>query len=152
VASRGVQLAGRDFGGSGGAITLLHGLGRSLVDWQLIAPLLSVEHDVVAFDQRCQGHSDDGAWSWEKALADIAAVADHLQFANPAIAGHSLGGMLAVIWGESHPNCPGVVNLDGHGRKRLDQYVGLDPGDANQRQEQLLAQQQALAARIGVPV
>jgi pimeloyl-ACP methyl ester carboxylesterase len=95
VASREVQLAGRDFGGSGHAIILLHGLGRSLVDWQLIAPLLSVQHHVVAFDQRCHGHSDDGVWSWEKALADIAAIADHLQLANPAIAGHSLGGMLA---------------------------------------------------------
>jgi pimeloyl-ACP methyl ester carboxylesterase len=169
-----VHLAGRDFGGSGRAIMLLHGLGRSLIDWQLIAPLLSVEHHVVAFDLRCHGHSDDGAWSWDNALADIAAVAHHLQLINPAIAGHSLGGILAVMWAESHPDCPGVVNLDGHGRKRLDQYVGLDPADAKQLQEQLdavvqqslnaiggplqpskvdalLAQQQAMAARIGVP-
>lgn len=169
-----MQLAVRDFGGSGHDILLLHGLGRTLLDWQFIAPLLSVDHHVVAFDLRCHGHSDDGAWSWKKALADIAAVADHLQLANPAIAGHSLGGMLAVMWGESHPDCPGVVNLDGHGRKRLDQYVGLDPVEAKQRQEQLdtvvqqslsalagalppskvdalLGQQQALAARIGAP-
>jgi len=92
---------------------------------------------------------------------------------NPAIAGHSLGGMLAVMWGAGRPDCPGVVNLDGHGSKRRDQYVGLDPLDAKQRQEQLdavvqqslnalagplepaqvdalLAQQRALAARIGV--
>jgi pimeloyl-ACP methyl ester carboxylesterase len=173
VASRAVQLAGRDFG-AGRAIILLHGLGRSFIDWQLIAPLLGVKHHVVAFDLRCHGASDDGAWSWDDALGDIAAVADHLQLTNPAIAGHSLGGMLAVMWGDSHPDCPGVVNLDGHGRKRLDQYVGLDPTDAQQRQEQLdalvyeslqaiggplqpstvdalLAQQRALAARIGVP-
>ena len=171
--SSGVRLAVRDFGASGRAIILLYGLGRSLSDWQLIAPLLSLEHHIVAFDLRCHGHSDDGAWSWDNALADIAAVADHLQLTNPAIAGHSLGGMLAVMWGESHPECPGVVNLDGHGRKRLDQYVGLDPTDAKQRQEQLdaviqqslnalagplkpaqvdalLIQQRALATRIGI--
>jgi pimeloyl-ACP methyl ester carboxylesterase len=174
VDSGGVELAVRDFRGSGAAIILLHGLGRSLIDWQLIAPLLSARRHVVAFDLRCHGHSDDGAWSWGSALADVTAVADHLRLANPAIVGHSLGGMVAVMWGEIHPNCPGVVNLDGHGKKRPDQYVGLDPEDARQRQEQLdtvvrqslnalagplqpakvdalLAQQQALAARIGVP-
>ena len=172
--SKGVQLAVLDFGGTGSAIILLHGLGRTLVDWQLVAPLLSVDQHGVAFDLRCHGNSDDGAWSWDNALADIGAVADHLHLARPAIAGHSLGGMLAVMWGELHPDCPGVVNLDGHGKKRPDQYVGLDPEDAKQRQEQpdavvqqslnalagplpaskvdaLLTQQQALAARIGVP-
>jgi pimeloyl-ACP methyl ester carboxylesterase len=169
-----VELAVRDFGGLGPAIILLHGLGRSLIDWQLIAPLLSADCHVVAFDLRCHGHSGDGAWSWGNALADVTAVADHLHLVNPAIAGHSLGGMLAVMWGEIHPNCPGVVNLDGRGKKRPDQYVGLDREDATKRQEQLdtvvrqslnvlegplqpekiatlLAQQQALAARIGVP-
>jgi pimeloyl-ACP methyl ester carboxylesterase len=114
VDSGGLELAARDFGGSGPAIILLHGLGRSLIDWQLIAPLLSVDCHVVAFDLRCHGHSDDGEWSWGNALADLTAVADHLHRANPAIAGHSLGGMLAVMWGESHPNYPGVVNLEGH--------------------------------------
>ncbi|HEV3102061.1 MAG TPA: alpha/beta hydrolase [Candidatus Dormibacteraeota bacterium] len=172
--SGGVELAVRDFRGSGLAIILLHGLGRSLIDWQLIAPLLSVDHRVVAFDLRCHGDSDDGAWSWGNALADVASVADHLDLANPAIAGHSLGGMLAVMWGASHPDCPGVVNLDGHGKKQPDQYVGLDSVDANQRQEKLdavvqqslnalagplapstvdalLAQQQAMAARMAIP-
>jgi len=44
--------------------------------------MLSLEHHIVAFDLRCHGHSDDGAWSWDNALADIAAVADHLQLTN----------------------------------------------------------------------
>jgi len=173
VDSNGVQLAVHDFGGSGAGIILLHGLGRSLLDWQLVAPLLTGDHHVVAFDLRCHGRSGDGPWSWADALGDVGVVAEHLQLVNPAIAGHSLGGMLAVMWGAGHPDCPGVVNLDGHGRKRPDQYVGLDPMDAKQRQEQLdavvqqslsslvgplkaaqvdalLAQQRALAARIGV--
>jgi pimeloyl-ACP methyl ester carboxylesterase len=40
VDSSGVQLAVRDFGGSGAGIILLHGLGRSLLDWQLILTFL----------------------------------------------------------------------------------------------------------------
>ena len=168
-----MRLAVRDFGGSGAGIILLHGLGRSLLDWPLIAPLLTGDHHVIAFDLRCHGRSGDGPWSWEDALGDVGVVAERLQLANAAIAGHSLGGMLAVMWGAGHPDCPRVVNLDGHGRKRPDQYVGLDPVDAKQRQVQLdavvqqslnalagplkpaqvdalLAQQRALASRIGV--
>ncbi|TMG67902.1 MAG: alpha/beta hydrolase [Chloroflexi bacterium] len=136
-------------------------------------PFSPGDHHVVAFDLRCHGRSGDGPWSWADALGDVGVVAEHLQLVNPAIAGHSLGGMLAVMWGGDHPDSRGVVNLDGHGRKRPDQYVGLDPMDARQRQEQidavvqqslnslvgplkaaqvdaLLAQQRALAARIGV--
>ncbi|TMD32682.1 MAG: alpha/beta fold hydrolase [Chloroflexi bacterium] len=117
-----MQLAVCDFGGSGAGIILLHGLGRSLLDWQLIAPLLTGDHHVVAIDLRCHGRSGDGSWSWEDSLGDVGVVAAHLRLVNPSIAGHSLGGMLAVMWGAGHPDCPGVVNLDGHGKKRPDQY------------------------------
>jgi pimeloyl-ACP methyl ester carboxylesterase len=134
VDSKGVQLAVRDFGGSGAGIVLLHGLGRTLLDWQLIAPQLTGDHHVAAFDLRCHGRSGDGWWSWADALGDVSVVAERLQLVNPVNAGHSLGGMLAVMCGAGHPNCPGVINLDGHGSKRLDQYVGLDPVDTKQRQ------------------
>ena len=106
VDSNGVQLAVHDFGGSGAGIILLHGLGRSLLDWQLVAPLLTGDHHVVAFDLRCHGRSGDGPWSWADALGDVGVVAEHLQLVNPAIAGHSLGGMLAVMWGAGHPDSP----------------------------------------------
>jgi hypothetical protein len=67
VDSRGVQLAVRDFGGSGRAIIFLHGLGRSLIDWQLIAPPLGIERD----------------------LADLAVRRDNIRFVNLA-ASHAL--------------------------------------------------------------
>jgi len=174
VVSQGVPLAVRDFGGIGHPVVLLHGLGRSLVDWSVIGPMLGSSHRTVAFDLRGHGESGDGSWAWAAALADISAVANRLDLGTPAVVGHSLGGMLAVMWAKAHPNTPAVVNVDGHGNRRLSQYVGIEPEDARRRiaaaegrvrgsldalagplppplVEQLLAQQRALAEQFGAP-
>lgn len=175
VDSGGVPIAFRDFGGEGQALILLHGLGGTLLDWTVMAPLLTASHHVVALDLRGHGESGDGEWSLAQALADVAAVADVVGAVNPAVVGHSLGGMLAAMWGAAHPDCPGVVNLDGHGRRmRPDQFVGLDPATAAAQQqkldawlagldrelagplpaakvEELLAEERALALEAGVP-
>src|SRR5215467_13480790 len=78
VVSQGVPLAVRDFGGVGHPVVLLHGLGRSLVDWSVIGPMLGSSHRTVAFDLRGHGESGDGSWAWAAALADISAVANRL--------------------------------------------------------------------------
>jgi hypothetical protein len=81
--------------------------------------------------------------------------------------------MLAVMWGKSHSGTS-VVNIDGHGRRTLSQYEGINEDDARRRIAQaedrvkaslaalsgplppavidgLLAQQRALASRFGAP-
>jgi len=174
VASPGVRIAVRDWGGSGSGLILLHGLSRTLADWNVIAPELADRYRVVAMDLRGHGHSDDGAWSWPVAVADVEAVAAHFQMSAPAAMGHSLGGMVASMWGREHPEAAGVINLDGHGNPRPDQYIGLDPAwvsdkraelDALQRQQLsglsgplsdgklavLEAQQRSLATQLGAP-
>ena len=127
----------------------------------------------VAFDLRGHGQSGDGVWSWDQALADIEAVSQHLNLGTAAVAGHSLGGMLAAMWANSHPGTP-VVNLDGHGRRTLSQFAGIREEDARRRVAEserrvkaslgalsgplppalvdgLMAQQRALAATFGAP-
>src|SRR5215467_8288661 len=125
-------------------------------------------------DLRGHGHSDNGAWSWPAAVADVEAVAANFKMSAPAAMGHSLGGMVASMWGREHPEAAGVINLDGHGNPRPDQYIGLDPAwvaekraelDALQRQQLsglsgplsdgklavLEAQQRSLATQLGAP-
>lgn len=173
VESAGVPLAVRDFGGPGKAVLLLHGLGRTLLDWSVMAPLLRPQFRTVAFDLRGHGQSGDGPWSWEEAVADIEAVAAQLSLGTPNVVGHSLGGMLAVMWAKAHPGAR-AVNLDGHGRRTLDQYAGIPEDDARRRVavaearvkaqlgalsgllppplvDALLAQQRAFAAQLGAP-
>jgi len=53
-----------------------------------------------------------------------------LGLSTPAIVGHSYGGMLAVEYSATHPECPLAVNLDGlGGQGRPDHYLGLQPGE-----------------------
>jgi len=65
-------------------------------------------------------------------LATSRRVAAQLELGQPVVAGHSLGGMLAVMWAKSHPAIS-VVNLDGHGRRTLAQYAGIAEEDARRR-------------------
>ena len=174
VPSSGVRIAVRDWGGQGTGLILIHGLSRTLIDWSGIAPDLAKTHRVVAIDVRGHGRSDDGPWSWNAAIDDVESVIQHLSLLAPALMGHSLGGMIATMWGQRHPEATGVINLDGHGNPRPDQYVGLDPAwvatkraelEALQRQQlsklsgplsdaqlvALEAQQRALASQFGWP-
>lgn len=150
VLSSGIRIAIRDFGGVGVGIVLIHGLSRTLVDWTVIAPLLARRHHVVAMDVRGHGKSGDGPWSWSAAVSDLTQVVDQAGMSSPAMLGHSLGGMIATMWGRDHPDSAGIINLDGHGNPRADQYAGLDPVWVAQHRAQLEAvQSQQLAALAG---
>lgn len=122
-----VPVAFRDFGGDGPPVLLLHGLGGTVADWNRFAARLT-GHRVVAVDLRGHGGTGDGPWSWDAVLDDIEAVIAHLGLPAPAVVGHSLGGWVAALWGLRHPECPGVVDLDGtrSALTRPEHYVGMD--------------------------
>lgn len=90
-----------DFGGSGPHLLLLHGLGGSAQDWREFAGHLTDTHHVLAIDLR------ELPWSWDIALADIAA----LDLDNPAVVGMSFGGMIAGRWAARHPQCPAAISI-----------------------------------------
>ncbi|MEU9110329.1 alpha/beta fold hydrolase [Streptomyces sp. NPDC048483] len=171
VAGDGVELAVRDYGGEGPAVLLLHGAGRTLVDWEPIAPLLAAGHRVVAMDLRGHGRSGDGAvpWTVEVAVEDVAAVLGAYGIPDAVVVGHSLGGMIAALCLER--GAPAAVNLDGHGMGRAEQYVGLGTAYVRQRLAEarqfakdaggrpfaaealagVLGHQAAMAAELGIP-
>ncbi len=151
-----ITLAVRDSGGDGRPVLLLHGLGGTLDAWDALE---LGEHRVVAMDLRGHGLSGDGLsgdgpWDWGKALDDVEAVVRHLDLGNPAVVGHSLGGMLAVLWARRHPECPAVVNLDGlrSAENDADSYPGMDLVARDQELAELKAMFDAQSAAMSRPL
>jgi pimeloyl-ACP methyl ester carboxylesterase len=73
-----------------------------------------------------------------------------MEIDRPAVVGHSLGGMLAALWGQRHPETPGVVSLDGNPPPtRPEQLPGLDPERAAAELARLHAAFDAVQAQAG---
>ncbi|HEY6737368.1 MAG TPA: alpha/beta hydrolase [Actinopolymorphaceae bacterium] len=156
VDGNGTTLAVRDFGGPGDAPTLLlvHGFGGNLLDWSDLAPRLVDRFRIVALDLRGNGASGDGPYDLPLVLDDLEAVRTELDLGDPYVVGMSYGGWIAVAWAERHPDCPGIVSLDGI-RIPLTEprnYVGLDPEELARQRAALAEVFDAQAAAAAAPV
>jgi pimeloyl-ACP methyl ester carboxylesterase len=107
--------------GTGPAVVLIHGFGSSVYTWKDVLPALAADHDVVAIDLPGFGGSTiprplDGA----SYPAVVLGVMDRLGIARASLAGHSLGGAVAVAVAAARPD-------------RVDRLVLIDSAGFNFR-------------------
>jgi pimeloyl-ACP methyl ester carboxylesterase len=93
--------------GSGPAILLVHGLGGQTAHFDYgVADYLARNHRVVVVDRPGSGHSvRDAATPADVSTqaAALAALIDKLGLERPTVAGHSLGGAIALTLALEHP-------------------------------------------------
>lgn len=84
--------------GSGPAVVLIHGFGLSSEIWKHQVEALSGRFRVIAPDLRGHGASPvtAGAYPMEDLARDVLALLDRLGIGKVAVAGHSLGGYVAL--------------------------------------------------------
>ncbi|PTL83696.1 alpha/beta fold hydrolase [Vitiosangium sp. GDMCC 1.1324] len=82
--------------GAGAPVLLLHGLGSSGQDWELVAPRLAAGHRVIVPDVRGHGRSDKPAGPYGVPLfaRDISTLCERLGLTRVHVVGLSMGGMI----------------------------------------------------------
>jgi len=101
----GVRLAFRIWGPPDAPpLVLLHALGEDATDWEVVVPTLARSRRVYALDLRGHGRSDwPGDYSLELMQADVLQFLDTLGLGPVDLIGHSLGGIVAYLLAENHP-------------------------------------------------
>jgi pimeloyl-ACP methyl ester carboxylesterase len=100
----GIQLA-YERRGQGTPLVLLHGYPLDHHSWDKVAPLLEDTFDLILPDLRGFGESStvDSFYAMEDFAADIAGLLDQLGIQRTAMAGHSMGGYVALAFARLFP-------------------------------------------------
>ena len=86
------------------ALIVLHGLGEDARDWDGVARALSGCYRVLALDQRGHGQSEHtNEYSFELMRDDLQEFVDVLGLERFALMGHSMGGLVALLFAEEWP-------------------------------------------------
>jgi pimeloyl-ACP methyl ester carboxylesterase len=100
--------------GSGIPLVLVHGSWADHHSWDVLAPLLADQFQVIAFDRR--GHSDSespvGQGSVNEDVADLAALIERLGSGPAHVVGNSFGGSIALRLAASAPHL--VLTVTAH--------------------------------------
>ena len=142
----GRRIAYRDSGGAAVPLVLLHGFPLDSTIWDDVgARLVAAGHRVVTVDLRGCGGSEpsDGPALMEALAGDVAGVLDALRVERAALAGHSIGGYVALAYFRMYAErVAGIALLASH----VNADARADSPDPVQRE--LAAGRAALAERL----
>ncbi len=92
--------------GKGTPLVLIHGFPLDRSTWDEVIPLLESQFDLIVPDLRGFGSSSTMSSSYEISdmADDIAGLLDHLAIKKAALAGHSMGGYVALAFAKKYPD------------------------------------------------
>ena len=92
--------------GRGEPLVLIHGYPLDGTTWNYVASLLENDFDLIIPDLRGMGQSDavDKTYTVADLASDIAGLARSSKIQKAFIAGHSMGGYVALAFARAYPN------------------------------------------------
>lgn len=92
--------------GTGNPLVLIHGFPLDHSMWNETAALLENDFDLILPDLRGFGESTtvETRYTMDDMADDLAALLDHLGIVETAIAGHSMGGYVALAFAKKYPH------------------------------------------------
>lgn len=106
----------REWPGSGLPVLLLHGMAAHTHWWDPVVPMWNGSLRAAALDFRGHGESawvDDGVYTTQTFLDDVEAARAALGYEKFLLAGHSMGGRVAIEYAARHPErLLGLVAID----------------------------------------
>lgn len=114
VEANGIRLHYTRTGGARPPVVLAHGVTDDGHCWTPVAEALAPEYDVVMVDARGHGRSEAPERGYDSATqaADLAGVIRVLGLRRPAVLGHSMGAMTALVLAGTEPDLPGAILLE----------------------------------------
>lgn len=98
-----MQLHYKSFG-EGQPLVIMHGLFGMLDNWQTLGKKWAENYHVILVDNRNHGHSPHAPdFNYEVMVDDLAELADDLFLDDMMIIGHSMGGKIAMKFGQTYP-------------------------------------------------
>lgn len=91
--------------GSGGPLVLIHGYPLDHTIWNDVIPLLKNDFDLILPDLRGFGQSTtvETPYAMSDMADDLAGLLDHLKIEKAMLAGHSMGGYVALAFAKKYP-------------------------------------------------
>lgn len=99
------QINTEDHGGEGPPVLLVHGLGGSAGNWELVAPALASHARVLAID--LPGHGRSGPvrkHTLETHVATVSALISSQGWDHVTLVGSSMGGLISILVARDHPH------------------------------------------------
>lgn len=92
--------------GKGSPLLLIGGFGCDHLIWGAVGPALAAGYQVILFDNRGTGRSSapDRPYSVQDMAEDAAALLDQIGVEKAHVAGHSMGGQIALELALAHPD------------------------------------------------
>lgn len=113
-ATVGIEIAIHRYAGSGPEVLLIHGIGSSSADFNPVIKQMAAFCQPITIDLRGHGASGQPAsgYHYQDYIRDLDIVLADLQMENPIIVGHSLGGIITLMWAAMNPDIPRALLIE----------------------------------------